>query len=187
MDKQLEKWQQSYQQSTPSVDAEVLFRKTQKANYYSRMKAYADLILGFLVSAFCVYGFFILADTILLKVLLVVLTPIPAGFGVWFFLSRKKADKKLSLDIQSLLTTNKSQALLKIQYWRVSAIVIAIMWLSLLAVIFLQIKNTDVFENWFVILLVQTPILIATLVRFWIVKNKAKQEIENIEKLLKEY
>jgi uncharacterized membrane protein YqjE len=183
MTDELEKWQQTYQQSTPKVDAEILLAKTRKLNRHESLKTMLELGFGVLISLFCIYALFDVADSWSLKVLFAVLAPIPASFGLWTYKQRGVLHATQSLDVKTLLAFNKANLLQKLLYWKVSSIIMSLLWMSLSVITVSLIVAEQATSVWLTILIVQTPIVIATILRYWFLKKSTRAQISKIAEL----
>lgn len=182
---ELEKWQQTYQQATPKVDAKVLLAKTRRLNRQEYLKTIFELIFGLIISLFCIYALFEIADSWSLKILFGVLAPIPVSFGIWTYKQRSVLHASQSLDVQNLLAFNKANLLQKLRYWKVSYIIMSLLWMSLCVIFISQLINEQSTNIWLTILIVQTPIVLATILRYWFLKKTIRAQIRKIVELQK--
>jgi len=185
MSQQFEKWQQQYQQSAAPVNIEKLTQQLAKAHKRERLKAWGELILGFIVSIFCVYSAIYSVDkftnTMLMRAVFLALSPIPIGFSIWAFKFRQKHWQQQSLNLKQLLSIKRKQALSQLHYWQVSALVVSALWLCLVLGAVLSYLHQGNISLWGTLVLVNAIVVIATVLKFFSLKRNLWKRLQMID------
>lgn len=165
MDEQLQKWQQQYQNSTPSIDTQQLVKQVRKQIKKEKIKAWLDVIFGIIVSVYCLWAMIWFADSWQGALLFAALTPVPTSFGIWAFKLRNQQWGTNSLDPQALLIYKEKQLYTQLAYWRMSAILVGVIWIGLVAVMFIDYINNP--ESMGGILLIGINAIVAGITCVW--------------------
>ncbi|MEP4890942.1 MAG: hypothetical protein ABJV04_13010 [Aliiglaciecola sp.] len=183
MDPQFEQWQQSFQQSTPQVDAQKLVSQVSKMHKRETLKALIDLVAGVMVSVFCVYVIIYHIDTTIGQLFVAILAPIPLAFSIWAYRLRKSASVEYSLDIHQLLQFKRQKLIKQVQYWRVSAWVVIGLWLGLFVVASINYMFNGYEGFWSIQVIIQTGVVMLTWARYRFVKQQLPKQLAKIEML----
>ena len=183
MDNQFEQWQAAYQQQTPKVDTSALLNDLKATHKKETRKAWVDLISGIAVSIFVLYTAIFLTNSALSGMLLGAVVPVPFAFSLWSFLLRKQKSVADTQSVSVLLAEKKRQLTNKVTYWRVSAVGITVLWSLLSGVCAWFWLGGDEQSMWFVLPVVQLAIVVATWVRYSMVKRLLPEQLKTIEAL----
>ncbi len=183
MDNQFEQWQAAYQQQTPKVDTTALLNDVKATHRKETKKAWVDLISGIGVSIFVLYTAIFQTSSALSGMLLAAVVPVPFAFSLWSFLLRKQKSEADTQSVAALLTEKKRQLTNKVTYWRVSALGITVLWALLAGVCAWFWLGGDEKSMWFTLPVVQLAIVIATWVRYSLVKRQLPDQLKTIAAL----
>jgi hypothetical protein len=184
MDEQFQQWQQQFQKSTPNLDTAALVKQVSRLQKKEKLKAWSEVFFGVLISAYCIFASLFYADSLIAVVLFLALSPIPIGFSVWAFRLKQQQWQQQSVDVNQLLKIKLNQLHTQLHYWYVSVIAYSGLWFALLIVITF---NYFMFNGTFVLFTlagVNALILLATLLRYFYLKQKLSQRITEISLLV---
>jgi hypothetical protein len=184
MDDDTKALQAIFQKNTPILDNKRLLISVKKQREKERLKARLELALGLCVSTFIVYLLIAESYSVILTIVLLGLAPIPIGFSFWAFKARAKKSSWETLDIEALIEMKKQQAITKVHYWRVSGIVISVLW-SFLLIYFLYslLSQQDHFIA-LIQIIVQLPILVLVWLRFLYLRGNLGREVSEIKQIV---
>lgn len=183
MDEQLKKWQQSYTEATPSVDASLLLKQVKAARKKEQLKRWLDILSGCAVAIFCIFTAMFYVSTALDRGLLLALSLVPMGAAIWAYRKSKTKDEITQMNVQQLLTLKRIALLNQLHYWLVSAWVLCLLFIGLFAMWFFNSADATSDKMWQTIILVQAPIVAFTLVRYVLLKRALPGALKKIDKV----
>ena len=164
MDDNFTNLQEIYRNTQLTVDSQDLLASIKKRRDKEKVKAWLDLVLGVCVSALIVYLLIAQSYSLLVTIVLILLVPIPIGFSIWAFRARSQKSSLETLDIAALIDIKQQQARTKVRYWKVSAIVMSILW----AFLFFYLLYCVLRQQEYFTALVQVTTQLAILVLVWL-------------------
>ena len=183
MDDQFQQWQQQFQKSTPNVDTAALVKQVFSLQKKEKLKAWSEVFFGALISAYCVFSSLFYAESLIGVVLFLALSPIPIAFSAWAFRLRQNQWQQQSVDVNQLLEIKRKQLHTQLHYWYVSAIAFSGCWFALLVVISFNYFMFNGALELFALVGVNALILLATVLRYFYLKQKFSQRITEISLL----
>jgi hypothetical protein len=184
MDDDTKALQDIFQKNTPILDNKRLLISVKKQRDKERLKGWLELALGLCVSTFIVYLLIAESYSVILTIVLLGLAPIPIGFSLWAFKARAKKSSWETVDIAALIEMKKQRAITTVHYWRVSGIVVSVLW-SFLLIYFLYslLSQQDHFIA-LIQMIVQLPILVLVWLRFLYLRGNLGKDISEIEQIV---
>lgn len=183
MDKQFQQWQQEFQKSTPNVNTAALVKQVSSLQKKEKLKAWAEVIFGALISAYCVFSSLFYAESLTGVVLFLALSPIPIAFSAWAFRLKQNQWQQQSVNVNQLLEIKCKLLHTQLHYWYVSAIAFSGFWFGLLVVISFNYFMFKGALGLFALVGVNALILLATVLRYFYLKQKLSQRIAEISLL----
>jgi uncharacterized membrane protein len=184
MDEQLEKWKQSYTESTPTVDASLLIKQVKAARKKEQVKRWLDILSGCAVALFCIFTAVYYVDTAVNRGLLLALSLVPVCASIWAYRKSMSKDDATQMNVQQLLTLKRNALLNQLQYWRLSAWVLCLLFIGLFAMLFFNSSDAASDKMWQTIMLVQAPIVAFTVVRCVLLKRALPAALKKIDNVL---
>ena len=183
LDSQLAQWQTAYKAATPNVNARLLTQQTKKAQFKLKCKGLVDLMLGLVVTCFCIYAAVFEATSLLQQLLISVLSPLPVGFGLWGYRVRQKQWQTEVLDVQSMLTFKETQLKQQLHYWKISLIWGSALWLGLLGIAIYNLVVSSEYMLWATQLGLNSFILLLVCLRYKKLKQRLPIQLMDIQLL----
>jgi hypothetical protein len=183
MNDQLHKWQQQYQNSTPVVNSQKLVEHVKAKQKRDKLIAWSEIIFGTIISIYCLVAMFLFAENWQAAVIYGVLSPVPFSFSMWSFKNRKKQWQQANLNTQSLLNFKRQDALWQKKYWRISALVVTILWTLLLITGLVAYFNYDKVQPWLLLVGVNAIVVLITLIKYYTIKLSLPSRLKAIEEL----
>ena len=184
MDDQLKKWQQSYTESTPAIDVSLLVKHVKAARKKEQIKRWLDILSGCAVAIFCIFTAVHYVDTVLNRCLLLALSSVPLCASVWAYRKSMIKDDATQMNVQQLLTLRRNALLTQLQYWRLSAWGLCLLFIGLFAMLFFNSSDAASDKMWQTIILVQAPIVALTWVRYVLLKRALPGALKRIENVV---
>lgn len=180
MDEQLKNWQNAYQQSTPEVDNDALLQKIKRQDKKDHVKSLVDIAFGIAVSSFIVFVLLTNSYGAFISLVLWVLVPVPIGFSVWAYKAKKTLSVHSQLDITALLNVNKQRAIQRVRYWKVSAYVLSLLWVCLLAYLGFTLLIQQSYTIALTQVLIQVPLVLAVIFRYRFLRKALPEQLKEL-------
>ncbi len=183
MDSQFNEWQQAFKKATPKIDVDALIAQVNQSRRAEKLKAWADLVIGFAVSCLCLFMLLTHASEIGEKILFALLTPIPLSVGVWAFMLRKKQWRTSTLDVESLLAYKHLALQVQMRYWWVNLLGVTALFTAVLGILLTRLALGMSWHLWLAQLGVFAAILGVVIIKYTHIKRNFPRRLEEIERL----
>jgi len=142
-----------------------------------------ELVLGLIVSAYCLYAALHVSDDIMAAVIFLAISPIPLGFSLWAFRLRHQSKQHQTIAVNQLLGIKKQQLNTQLRYWHFSFVGALALWLLLTAATIINYMAFDGQTKWFVLAGVNGIVLGASAARYIYLRKNMNRRLDAITNL----